>query len=423
MSRLDPNVLNEILERCLIKLQAGQGIETVLDEYPACKDSLRPVLEAMQAVWTSRGSDTVPVAAMTRSRNKLMKAVYDLKQAPPQPWWQRQFGFMRHVMIPVVTVLVCFGLLFTGIASAQALPGQALYPVKLAAEQLALSLPASPSAQLAREENYDARRKDEVEELIDQQEYEEVHLTGFLNQGGSTGWQLDSLEIVIDPQMIDIVTDFDGHFVTVEAELLPNRQMKVESIEARVYMIVGRVQKLEPERVQVEDIWIQIGPETNVIGALEFGVQVEVTVTRISNDGYMAVKIIPVGLAKSDASHGLQKKKSTQTEEIKLAEPVVKTEEPASVDAEEDFDEPEVTPTVINTRVPWPTRTRLPENHESPSVTPETENNPTDNDSPAETETPKDEEEDSHSTSTPDYDDYDGDYPKAIQTPAKPKDD
>ena len=166
MSRLDPNLTNEILERCLRELQAGQDIEGVLNLYPAYKDDLRPILEAMQAVWAAKGSDTVPVAAMARSRAKLMKAVYELKQAPPQSWWQRQFVFMRHAMIPVVTALVCFGMLFTGLASAKSLPGQALYPVKIAAEQAVLSLPASPSTQLAREENYDARRKGEVEELI-----------------------------------------------------------------------------------------------------------------------------------------------------------------------------------------------------------------------------------------------------------------
>ncbi|HMN62665.1 MAG TPA: hypothetical protein PJ988_20030, partial [Anaerolinea sp.] len=87
-----------------------------------------------------RGSDTVPVAAMTRSRERLQEDAQRRRAvAPRESAFQRWFRSLRMATVPAVLLLVTIGLGLTGLASVQALPGQPLYPVKLAAERFTLS--------------------------------------------------------------------------------------------------------------------------------------------------------------------------------------------------------------------------------------------------------------------------------------------
>ena len=415
MSRPDPNDINELLDRCLMKLQAGQDLETVLAAYPDQQETLRPVLESVMAVWAARGSDTVPVAAMTRSRNKLMKAVYDLKQAPPLPWWRRQPVFLRGAIVPIAVGLVCFSLLFTGIASAQSLPGQVLYPFKLAAEQIVLSLPASPSAQLAREQKYDLRRKDEVETLISKQREQEVDMTGFLMKtADGSGWLLDASPLVIPAAMQESLAVLEGHFVAVHADLMAGGQIDVKSIESRVYLVAGKIQALEAARLQVGDIWFGIGPETQIGGVLNLGTQVEINVTRLSDESYFALRVTAAG-SSSAVEPTQPKRKNTVTvepvesiaTEVEI-QPQDTSEAPAlpKATAAEPTEKPESSSTPVQRRTPQASRTPRPENTQEPTQPPDNNNNNNNNHHPDPTATPAHSENGgSHATRTPEHQD------------------
>jgi hypothetical protein len=178
---MKPEDLNLAFNSCLEQLQAGVPLETVLRKYPQCSADLRPVLEAVMAVWEARGSDTVPVAAMARSRAHLAEEVQRrLAVAPPINFWQRWYRSLRFATVPMVILLAVIGFGLSGLASVKALPGEAFYPVKLAAERFTLSLPASADVRLAREESFDNKRLQEVEALSEQQREQEVEFSGFL---------------------------------------------------------------------------------------------------------------------------------------------------------------------------------------------------------------------------------------------------
>ena len=182
MSRPDPDDVNNILDQCLMQLQAGAELESILADYPELSQDLRPILEAVVAIMSARGSDTVPVAAMRRSRARLMSITRQLNTLPRPAWWKVQWTLFtgrlwraRALMISLAGLVLIASLIWTGLASAQALPGETLYPVKIAAEQIGLSISATSSDRLQREENYDLRRKEEVEALIIQNREEEVY--------------------------------------------------------------------------------------------------------------------------------------------------------------------------------------------------------------------------------------------------------
>ena len=380
MNRPDPKDLNEILNRCISKLQNGQGLESVLGDYPGYAAQLRPILEAVLEVWSSRGSDTVPIAAMQRSRRRLLSAAAEARQTRALPWWRRQFGMMRGAMVPVVTLLVCVVMLFTGIASAKALPGQPLYSFKLAAEQINLSLPASPSNRLAKEENYDLRRKDEVEALLSKKLEQEVDLNGFLMRNEDGSWRIDDLKITISAALLSEAEHLAGRYVAVHADVLQSSEVMAQTLEARIYTISGKINKIEDTRVQVGDVWVEITPETVVSGKLALGQEVKVSMVRLVGDGHLAVKIdLPEGTKMADPT----KLNPSETPDSK-------------VDMTETEVEIEHTP--VPTDSPQPKDTQETEHNSDPTQAPEINDSP--KPAPSATEKPKDSEE-NHSTPAP----------------------
>jgi hypothetical protein len=304
MSRLLPADLNEILDQCILRLQAGEILESILADYPAMTADLRPALETVTAIWSVRGSDTVPVAAMMRSRAGLINATHRLNTVPrPSIWrvrWILFSGFLsrtRPVLVPMAGIILIASLLFTGLASAQALPGEPFYPVKIAAEQIRLSLAGSPSDRLKQEETYDLRRKEEVEALITQNREEEVYITGFLTQADTLEWQIDEIKISIPAEMIPDAQQLKDHYVYLHADLLPHGEMVAEWFEPRVYLITGRISTLEPQRVLVGDVWLQLDQSSQVPQLLQMGQTVRASVTRIQGDVLVALKIEVIGQA------------------------------------------------------------------------------------------------------------------------------
>lgn len=291
MSRPNMNDLKEILNACLLRIQGGDTLEDVLADYPGLVEELRPVLETVVALMNARGSDTVPVAAMVNSRARLMKAVQQVKAAPPIPWWRRPLTLAGRGLAPVMALVIVAALVLTGIVSAESLPGQALYPVKLAAEQVSLSLPASPAITLTRQASYDQRRLDEVDQLINEKDEQEVDLSGFLTQEPATkAWLIDKIPLVVPPAQAGLVQQYAGHYVTIHGDVLPNGQIALKTITERTYNFSGQIKAVQKDRLSVGDIWINLNEETQVQGSIQVGAEAQVRVTR-TPQGYLAVSV------------------------------------------------------------------------------------------------------------------------------------
>jgi hypothetical protein len=287
MTRKD---LNWVFDKCLVKLQGGASLESVLAEYPEWRQELQPVLETVLAVWQSRGSDTVPIAAMTRSRERLHEEIQRRQAvAPKQSAWQRWLYSLRMATVPAVVLLVTFTLGLTGLASVQALPGEPLYPVKLAAERFTLSLPASASQRLAREEGYDNRRSEEVEALIHQQREQEVFFNGYLTQGEDLIWRVDQIVVDVPADMLDSVTSKLGRYVYVHADLMPDGKMVLEWIEDRLYKINGTVQAVDGMRIRIDGLWVELSEAAILQGSAEVGEDVTLSVVRLSTNHLLAL--------------------------------------------------------------------------------------------------------------------------------------
>ena len=289
MTRQD---LNLVFDRCLEKLQSGSSLEAVLAEYPEWADELRPVLESVMALWQARGSDTVPVAAMTRSRARLYEEAQRRRAVERQPsLWQRLLRSVQRVTVPAVILLVVAGLALTGLASVKALPGEALYQVKIVAERITLNLPATASDRLIREETYDTRRFTEVEALRDQQREQEVFFVGDLTLDEDGIWRIGQIPLNVPAEMEKDLAELVGQYIFVHADLMPDGRLVLEWFESRLYTLSGRVQAVDGTRIRIDTVWAELGSAVAGQWTPMVGQRVTVSVVRLADGRLMVVKL------------------------------------------------------------------------------------------------------------------------------------
>jgi len=174
-------------------VEAGEPLEAVLERYPQRAGELRPLLETAAAL------SNVPVAysadARKTSRDTFLSRGAELRRRRRPvivPWWRRfalAFGSLA------VLLLIAGGLL-VGPAGA-ALPGDALYPLKLAAEDARLALAGSPARRDALRERIRRERVSEINALVALGREADVSCFGTVRAIEDGAWLLDDLRVEI----------------------------------------------------------------------------------------------------------------------------------------------------------------------------------------------------------------------------------
>jgi hypothetical protein len=140
-------------QTCLQSVESGaESIDSAVKRYPEMADELRPRLEA--ALWMNSAKSAFdPRPGFVRSSHRNLVAQIQKEQAAhPMPilvslkriwgqltthltYSQRKYAFQAAV---ILLLMVCLVVSSTGIglAAQNALPGERLYPVKLALEQV-----------------------------------------------------------------------------------------------------------------------------------------------------------------------------------------------------------------------------------------------------------------------------------------------
>ncbi len=130
----------ELLEEALARIGAGAtDVEAFLAEHPADATELRPLLEAAIAVRASVAAQPDPNFARL-ARARFAARVQQAQQAGARRrWWQGWTLALRPVAVAAVTVVLLGTVAAGSVAAAQeALPGEPLYGVKRAQENVQL---------------------------------------------------------------------------------------------------------------------------------------------------------------------------------------------------------------------------------------------------------------------------------------------
>ncbi len=167
MSKKLENIFNECLERIL----RGESVEDCLKSYPKEANKLESLLRIASLIHKDATLVRPRSSFKEQTRLNLRGAfLYARRQRQPRPktgislWdWQRRWAWAVAIILIVLVISAS-----TTAASAQALPGEPLYSVKLASEQVRLALAFSNISKAELQAQFAEVRAAEIAALVRQ---------------------------------------------------------------------------------------------------------------------------------------------------------------------------------------------------------------------------------------------------------------
>lgn len=221
--------LFDALEFCLQEMERGAEIESVLARFPEHAEELRPILKtaakAQKMAVASPETDVV-----RRSRAKVMQHAAELREARVAPTRSRS-GIPLFQRLVISFGLAAFFLMSgSGLlsASASALPGEQLYPVKRGWENVRLFFIFDSEARELLKDEFENERLHEVNELLAEGRDEVIEFAGVFMQVNGVAY-VSGLQVIL-PQGMAVPAN--GEAVIVSGQT--NAQGFVEIISLQV---------------------------------------------------------------------------------------------------------------------------------------------------------------------------------------------
>lgn len=189
------------LIECLDALAQGESLERILARYPQDAAQLRPLLETAAGLPALRMEPSE--AAKMQSRQKFMAQADLLRRTSPR----KTMGFLPRFATGFIAAAVVAVVLGTGAvaASGSALPGDPLYGLKRSVEDARLQSASSPAQRGELQREFDQRRVDEANELLNAGREGEVEFTGTIEEIQPNAWIVSRLVVQVDAN-----TQIDG---------------------------------------------------------------------------------------------------------------------------------------------------------------------------------------------------------------------
>jgi len=190
---MDAQLEAKLIE-CLDALAQGEPVERILARYPQDAAQLRPLLETANGLPALRLEPSE--AAKIKSRHQFMAQADLLRRTTPR----QSIGFLPRFLAGFAAVAVIAIVLGTGAvaASSSALPGDPLYGLKRTVEEVRLQSASSPAQRQELEGEFEQRRVDETNELLNAGREGEIEFTGVIEVIQPNAWIVSSLVVQID---------------------------------------------------------------------------------------------------------------------------------------------------------------------------------------------------------------------------------
>lgn len=231
--------LYEALEICLNALETGADLGSVLKRFPDLQDELRPLLETAQKAKTLSISE-VPEKALRGGKMRILGHAAELRERTPKPH-QRWSMFAFPRLVTSLAIALIFLLSGTGLVSASngALPGDSLYPVKRAWEDVRLTLVVNPASHEQLEDKFEQERLHEVDELLVEKRPETITFAGIVTDQIGDQWTVSGVSVQITSNsQLPLVPVVVGSSIMVKGRT-----------NARGFVEAERVTFLEPDLV------------------------------------------------------------------------------------------------------------------------------------------------------------------------------
>jgi hypothetical protein len=245
--------------------------------------------------------------------------------------------FFRAHLGTAAVMAVMAALLLVALGSTNALPGDGLYPIKLAAEEAGILMGSSDPMRLEREAGLETRRAETVLGMIRKKQTGAVQFGGFLNRSPLEGWQAAGISLGLSQEMEQQAGSLAGVYVEIEGSLNPQGRVQVTMLEPRVFTLRGAVRAINANNWLVGSQAVRLTANTQIEGAPSLGSDVTVDAARVAGSEEMLALRIQKAAALPEAS---PKASATPS--------------PSSTHT------PAATPSMTTTATPTPTITQLP---------------------------------------------------------------
>ena len=206
-----------LLDECLSAMQQGASLEDCLRRYPEVAPRMRPLLETAAIARSLGGAGRVDPRAQLQSRGAFLSTAAALSAMGAR---QPAAGFSRLTR-SALTVAIALFLVSTALigGSQSALPGQPLYGVKRAVEQVQARLQPA-HAGLDRELR--KRRLDEVLALLSRSEIQEVSFEGILTGQYGEYWTVSGIDVYLSTETMIMGEPGEGRLIRVHGTTRPD---------------------------------------------------------------------------------------------------------------------------------------------------------------------------------------------------------
>ena len=220
----DERAFELVLDEALQMMAAGASRDECLARFSEHAEVLTTLLAAAEVARAGlHADDPIPAPDLARGRRRFLLAARPPRRSP------------YEVLRLATALALTFVLAFVGVAaaSASALPGDALYPVKRGLESAQLALTLNPAARATLQAELSARRRAETQAVINLRRETQVEFEGVVERVGEN-------EVVVS-----------GLVVRVEGTVgfQPGDQVSVEaSTTAEGTIVAGAITPLAPSR-------------------------------------------------------------------------------------------------------------------------------------------------------------------------------
>ncbi|MFQ6057388.1 MAG: DUF5666 domain-containing protein [Anaerolineae bacterium] len=250
-----------ILDECLSRLSRGESLESCLARYPQEAAEVAPLLHTALAVRILKETAPPSAVALAAGRRRFLEEAARRRQAQVPSWPERlralgeQIGdllqrgirgqpALGRLATAVLTALLLFALLGGGTVavSAHSLPGDPLYPIKRATEQVQLLLTFDPLARTDLQSQFQERRRAEVQAVVAQGRQVMVELPGPIQSLSETIWWVGGYRVILQADTVVEGEPAVGLRADVEAVTQADG-----SLLARRITVEGRAPRVPPQ--------------------------------------------------------------------------------------------------------------------------------------------------------------------------------
>jgi len=166
--------MEEIFDICLEKIEEGISVDEVLEEYPEYREELRELLTIAKDIENAplpRLGDEAVVSCLVKVHDALQLQKKPVWRARlPRLQWSRLFYFPSPAWAKALALVLIISLFFWGAVnlSADSLPGDPLYPIKLATEKVRCFLTIEPEGKAKLRLAYSEERAQELVRYLDE---------------------------------------------------------------------------------------------------------------------------------------------------------------------------------------------------------------------------------------------------------------